>query len=781
MKNPLIKRLPREIIGDFGKYLVIFLFMTLTIGFISGFLVAGGSMMQAYEDSFEKYNIEDGHFVLKDQLSISVKKELENNKVTLYSDFYKEEQTDHDLDGTSDSTIRIYKDREQVNTVCLMEGKLPVGKEEIAIDRMYAQNNDIQTGDQIQAGGRELTVTGLVALPDYSALFSDNNDIMFDAVKFSVAVMTEEGYEEFPEADEKFCYCWMYETKPADDVAEKELSEDFLEVLAKETSRAGIDMDCFVPRYANQAIQFTGSDMGGDRTMMIVLLYILIVILAFVFSVMIKHTIAKEAAVIGTLRASGYTRGELLRHYLAMPMIVTLLAAVVGNILGYTFFKDVAAAMYYGSYSLTTYVTIWNGEAFILTTVVPLLIMLATNMISLMGKLRLSPLKFLRRDLKRRNPKKTMRLPEFRFFTRFRLRIIFQNRSSYVTLFVGILFSSVLLVFGMMMPPLFSHYKEDIDSNMLAAYQYVLSVPLETEDETAEKYCMTSLNYQGSSRDEDISIYGIEENSRYVKAEMPDEGVCISDSFAEKYHLEVGDDITLKEKYGSQEYSFHICKVIKYPAGLAVFMRRTVFNETFDMEVQYLELARSHPLEFVKQILSPIKTEYFTGYFSEKEIKDIDKELIESCITEEDLTKLSRQMDVSMGNMFDMVNVFAVIMAALLIYLLTKMILEKNSNAISMVKILGYENGEIARLYLLATTWVVVVSVIAGILFAAAIIKVIYPLFMMEFNGWFSLWFAPEIFPEMFVMMMAAYGIVVFLQFRKIQKIPMDEALKNVE
>ena len=138
-------------------------------------------------------------------------------------------------------------------------------------------------------------------------------------------------------------------------------------------------------------------------------------------------------------------------------------------------------------------------------------------------------------------------------------------------------------------------------------------------------------------------------------------------------------------------------------------------------------------------------------------------------------------MDVSMGNMFDMVNVFAVIMAALLIYLLTKMILEKNSNAISMVKILGYENGEIARLYLLATTWVVVVSVIAGILFAAAIIKVIYPLFMMEFNGWFSLWFAPEIFPEMFVMMMAAYGIVVFLQFCKIQKIPMDEALKNVE
>jgi len=49
---------------DFGKYLVIFLFLTATIGFVSGFLVAGSSMITAYNESFEKYNIEDGNFEL---------------------------------------------------------------------------------------------------------------------------------------------------------------------------------------------------------------------------------------------------------------------------------------------------------------------------------------------------------------------------------------------------------------------------------------------------------------------------------------------------------------------------------------------------------------------------------------------------------------------------------------------------------------------------------------------------------------------------------------------
>ena len=89
-----------------------------------------------------------------------------------------------------------------------------------------------------------------------------------------------------------------------------------------------------------------------------ILLYIVMVIMAFVFGITTSNTIRKEAGVIGTLRASGYTKNELIRHYMSMPVLVTLIGAVVGNILGYTIFKNVCAGMYYGSYSLPTYVTV---------------------------------------------------------------------------------------------------------------------------------------------------------------------------------------------------------------------------------------------------------------------------------------------------------------------------------------------------------------------------------------------------------------------------------------
>lgn len=777
MKNPLWKRLPRELRNDFGKYIVIFLFMTLTIGFVSGFLVADDSMLAAYNESFEKYNIEHGNFTLSSEADESTLKKIEKaGKVTICDNFYWEEPADADMDGTKESTMRIYHDRTKMDLVCLMDGKMPEAKDEIAIDRMYADNNSLKIGDRIAVAEEELTVTGLVALSDYSCLFSDNNDMMFDAVKFGVAIMTEEGTDTFGTTHLEYRYAWQYDHEPADDIEAKEMSEDFLEVLVKHGNVTG-----FIPGYTNQAIHFTGEDMGSDKAMMEVLLYILIAIIAFVFAVTTNNTIMKEAAVIGTLRASGYSRGELLRHYISLPVIVTLFASLLGNILGYTSFKDLCAAMYYGSYSLPTYETRWNADAFVLTTGIPVILMLVINLLLIAGKLRLSPLKFLRHDLTTSRRKKAMRLPNFKFFNRFRLRIILQNRSSYLTLFIGIFFANVLLLFGMMMKPLLDHYQEEILKNMIAPYQYVLSVPeepeenekytmlavlekllspsLKTEEPSAEKFAMESMKTViPDTESEGITVYGISENSSYVDTELPSDGVLISDGYAEKYRIKTGDTITVKEAYGNEQYELTVKGIYAYPAALTVFMPITSFRETFGKG-----------------------EDYFNGYFSKEKLTDLDEDVIGATITEDDLTKVSRQLEVSMGEMFQMINIFSIILFSLLIYLLTKLIIEKNANAISMVKILGYTNKEINSLYLTSTTWIVVLSILLSLLLSTWTIHGIYRYLMASFSGWLTLYLEPVIYLEMFAMGMGAYVLVAILQFRRIKKIPMDIALKNVE
>ena len=108
MKNPLNRRLTRELKGELGKYLVILILLIATIGFVSGFLVADGSMLTAYNESFEKYNIEDGHFTVVKQMNKAQKKNVEALGVTLYDLFYVEETL-----VTNDSTLRIFPDRKE--------------------------------------------------------------------------------------------------------------------------------------------------------------------------------------------------------------------------------------------------------------------------------------------------------------------------------------------------------------------------------------------------------------------------------------------------------------------------------------------------------------------------------------------------------------------------------------------------------------------------------------------------------------------------------------------
>lgn len=748
MKNPLYKRLPRELKHDFGKYAVVFLFMVATIGFVSGFLVADNSMKIAYSNSFDEYNIEDGHFALQTSMTTDLAKTLQEEGVTIFENFYKEER-----DG--DFTYRIFQNRTEVNAICLMDGHLAEQDDEIVIDRLFAENNAIAIGDKVSVAGQSFTVCGLVAFSDYSALFRSNTDMMFDAQKFTVAAVTADAFDTIPDTHLTYCYAWTYDDSTLSDEDKHDRAEELMTQIA-----LAAPLTDFVPEEQNQAIHFAGDDMGSDESMMICLLYIVIVIMAFVFAVTTANTIEQEATVIGTLRASGYTKGELLRHYLTLPVLVTLIGAGIGNLLGYTLFKNVVVEMYYGSYSLPAYTTIWSGYAFVMTTVVPCVIMLLINVLILTKKLALPPLQFLRRELKKHKKKKAVRLPPFRFMVRFHLRILLQNLPGYGIMFVGVLFANLILLFGLMMTPLLQHYKTDVIDHMICDYQYVLKTPALTAEPSAEKYALVSLetDFQNKEQTDEVTVYGIQKDSAYWNLPSTAGGVLVSDGILEKYRLKVGDTLPLKIKYEDTTYSFRIAGSCTYPASLTVFMDIDQFRDAFDKD-----------------------DDYFSGYFSDTELTDLDEQVVASTITQSDMTILADQLFDSMGNMFPMVSGFAVLLYMLLVYLLSKIIIEKNAAAVSMIKILGYQNGEVTHLYVASTAVVVLLSLLISLPLCYGIIQLLFVQIISSFSGWISFYIDPLIYVKMILLGIAAYTVVGALQFRKIKRIPMEEALKNNE
>lgn len=758
MRNPLVKRLPSEFKNELGKYIVIFLFMALSVSFVSGWSVAGGSMATAYDESFEKYNIEDGNFELYAKADDELIKAVEDSDrfdAKIYENFYVEFPTKE-----VDSTLRIFKKRTDINLECLMDGEFPSSDSEIAIDRMYADNNSLKVGDKLTLHGKEYRICGLVALSDYSALFSSPSDMMFDSIKFGVAIVAADTFGTYPEDKLHYVYSWKYAERPADNTEAKKLSEDFLDKLSEEAPKYMNAVTGYIPEYTNQAIIFTGDDIKGDTAFVQMFLYIIVVIIAFIFAITTSNTIAKEAGVIGTLRATGYTKWEIVRHYLTLPMLVVFAGAVVGNILGYTVLKDYAASAYYGSYSLPTYVTLWNPQAFINTTIIPIIIVFIIDLLMLTRKLSLSPLQFIRHDLSRRKKKKAFRLnTKIGIMKRFRLRVLFQNMPNYIIMIIGALLGNVLVMFGLVLGPVLDNYQQEITSNLLADHQYLLKAQVETENKDAEKFSATTLKtIEGALKSEEITVYGIAKNSKYVDLPLSDNEVYISNAYSEKHGIKAGDEITLREQFGPKEYKFRVGGIYYYPSTLTVFMDKDAFNEKFDCD-----------------------KDYFTGYFSKSEISDIDDLYIATEITVDDLTKVSRQLTRSMGNMMNIFVAFGVIMYVLIIYLLSKIIIEKNAQSISMTKILGYRNSEINGIYIATTAIVTVVTLLVTIPLSDYVLGQLFVIFMRDYPGWLPYRSFVSVYVKTALIGIGSFAVIALALTRKIKKVPLADALKNVD
>ena len=898
MRNPLVKRIPKELAADWHKYAVIIIFMVLMIGVISGMYVGHDSMLYSIEKGRTDLNLEDGSFELSHEASPELLEALSTGEkadvrqyfidegmeeadaevadaieeelneqvasgieeavreqceaygitdeemiqeqidaameegfedaleearnsdefaeaveeayaeahdavieavdeewddiaeeynlndegftpvpVSIYENFYHNESEDNNNDGEEDATVRIFRSDSTVDMATFIEGRAPETSSEIAIDRMHADNVGVGIGDTITVGGREYEITGLLSYCNYLTLHESNTDLMFDAFGFDVAMLTPEAFEALTSRTH-YSYAFYYETKPADKVEAADFSESFLKSLITQTLVDDNEIEDYLPEYLRQASNFAPSDIEGDSTGTSILCYILIAVIAFIFAITISNTIDKEASVIGTLRASGYSKDELVVHYMTMPLIVTFVGAIVGNILGYTAFRDVAVNLYFQSYSLPTPKLTWSSIALVKTTVIPLLLMFCINLFVIVKKLQLSPLKFLRHDLTKSKRSKARRIPAWSFMKRFRIRILFQNMPNYAVLIFGVILIELMMCFAFGLPDSLDNYGEKAPEMIFADYQYMLmgykdsdGNIITTSEETAEEFSSTTLLYpknnndsvrsgMGSGGDESVTVYGIVDDSAYVSipTDMDENHLYISSAYATKYDLKAGDVITLNEEYENKSYEFIVDGIVDYDGGIAVFMNNDNFNSVFGN-----------------------KADEFSGFFSRNEITDIDEKNIAVVITVEDITKVTTQLNHSMGGIIDVFKYVLIVLAAALIYLLAKIIIERNEHSISMVKILGFRNSEIGSLYIIPTaivvTFVALISFVVGYFLMIWIFKV----FMLQMDGYFAFYMSPLSMVLSVVYLLIGYAFVSIIDFFRIKKIPMDVALKNVE
>lgn len=770
MASPLRKRFPRELKNNLGKYLGIFLLMSVTIALTSGFLLAAHSIGVIINDMPEKYSIEDARFTTAFEATdeqLDAAADAASDAGTGGTNIVRNWSFDADFnhaqgDDGRDRTLRVYQHRTQVDLAAYAGGRVPEAADEVAIDRVFATNNGITIGEEVELFGQRFTVCGIMTTSDNQALFQNNSDFTVNTLTFGVAEVSESGFAALEATGHQPAHTYSVRFADRDlTVAQRtDAEKDMMRAL----STAGATVDDLTDSSANQGIGYAADDVSGDSTMWSVLLYMIIVIMAFVFVVLTSGTIEEESAIIGTLLASGYRRRELVTHYLALPATVGIAAAVVGNVAGYTLMSEPMRNLYYGSYSLPPYYATWSWGVFAQTTVMPAATLVGITLLGLLRKMGHTPLEFLRHETSKGGVKRGFALPERLSFTsRFRLRVFLHNLGNFATLFVGIGFASMLLLFSLAILPTMTHYAENLHNNVVAEHMYTLKAPLEVDNAQAEKYAVYSLEYdrgEGSGT-ETITVYGVPEDSRYWDDLAVGDGhVVFGNGLIDKFRFADGQTINLYDKYEDET------REVTYEGGgytwgtksdMAVYMSLDDFNRFFGNDAGY-----------------------FNGYASDQEL-DLDARYLASDLTPESMDAIGEQFVGMMDDMIGMLMGLSVFIFLVFMYLLTKSVIDRSARSISYMKVFGYRDSEISRLYVRSITLTVIVSLVVCQPLIIGGLTLLFRAMLLAYNGNIEIYVPMTAIAQVIAIGFATYLAVALLHIRRIKRVPLALALKVQE
>lgn len=843
--TPLAKRLPRELRRNIGKYLGIFLLMCGSIALTSGFLLAAHSIGCLIDDMRDAYTIEDGRVTTsfeatEDQLKAAEDAAENVGGVTLYKNFsidaiIKKASGD---DGTK-RTLRTYTHRTKVDIASYCEGRQPKADDEVAIDRVFATNNDLAVGDRIELEGRTYTICGIMTQPDSQALFLNNSDFTVNTITYGVAEVTDAGFAALEDAGgaPAYTYSFTFNDRDLSTADRTDAEQDMVEALADADAR----VDDLIDADSNQGIGYARDDVDGDSMMWTTLLNIIIVIMAFVFVVLTDATIEEESAIIGTLLASGYRRREIVLHYLALPAAVGVLAALLGTALGVAFFTEPMRSLYYGSYSLPPFQVYWSWEIFVKCAVVPAAALILITLVGLLRKMGKTPLQFLRHEASGKSgTKRGLQLPErMGFVSRFRLRIFLRNLGNFATLFVGIAFGSLLMLFGLAILPTMTHYADNLETGLVAEHQYTLKAPLELKGTAEERGQWAALERLQSvdgavlsaaqdasdelddaadalGCDRDTVIDLIDKASR-IDADNDDiHPVNTTDNGAAK--------IAQAEKYavyqlqydrgnGNGEEAISVYGISpnsRYWKNLDVGDGRVVFGggllDKFGWSKgQKVELrdkyeARDYSLEYAgKDCIWGSKSDmniymsiddfnelfdndaaYFNGYVSDEKL-DLDARYFAGDTTPDDMRAVGDQFIGMMSKMIGMMIGLAVFIFLLFMYLLTKAVIDHSARSISYMKVFGYRDGEISHLYIRSITLCVAASLVLSLPVIIGSLTAIFRSMLLSYNGNIEIYVPAWSMAVCVGIGFATYLIVALLHMRSIKRVSLAEALKVQE
>ena len=223
MNKVLSKRIPREFKSNLPKYIALLLLIVLCMYLVTAMVASSETIIIRTDEHNAANHVEDGQFTTFLPLTDEQEKDITDKGVTL------ERMYSLDIKAEDGSTLRVMKNRRNIDLVELISGEYPSKDNEAVVERRYAEEHSLDVGSKLTVGGTEYTVCGIGASPDYDAPYQNMSDMAVSSKNFGIIFVTDSEYERVSDSSKSaqtFTYGYLLGNDMTDDKL-KELIEDF--------------------------------------------------------------------------------------------------------------------------------------------------------------------------------------------------------------------------------------------------------------------------------------------------------------------------------------------------------------------------------------------------------------------------------------------------------------------------------------------------------------------------------------------------------------------------
>jgi putative ABC transport system permease protein len=481
-----------------------------------------------------------------------------------------------------------------INQVDVVAGEYLQDGEDALIETHMVDEFELAPGDEVEVlaptGVLELTAAGEVVSPEYLWPARSSQSFFEPPKQFGVAFVGPDVLDAVDPASVVPQTLVLYE--------EGVETSDVDDAVREAAIGAGAsDMVVQADQPSNKALEL---DVTGFEQMSVFFPAMFLLVAGMAAYTLLTRVVYSQRSVIGTLRANGFGRGEIVRHYLSFGLWLGLVGAVVG----------IAAGVPAG-WAMTEAYTAELGipdtirELRLVTPLVGLAFGLVVGVLSAWvparAAVRLSPAEAIRGDSQVRKGSLSLverLVPPLRrapVQVRMVMRSIGRSKRRSLSVVVAIVMA-VTLVFtawGMVdtVTILFDRHFTEVqlqDVDVITAVPVDDAVVSAIEDvsgvERAEPVVALECTVRGDDGTYSSTLFAYEEDTQvhgYVSrdGERPDGGALVGEAILDEVGVDVGDDLRVSLTGLDTSFEVTVQDVVTEPMGSPVYVTRDRLEE----------------------------------------------------------------------------------------------------------------------------------------------------------------------------------------------------------